>query len=147
MIQSDIYKNKYSGQDIKRDEATNSSYKEFPNSDPNVDVINETCCRCRCLADVAGHCSYPPLVGSGPTLHPLQQMNSSLTTQRFAGIGNLILLWRELQRGRLQQGCTFVRYITNHSREKIISRSTCLSMARNVSNAIIVQNVTVEERH
>ena len=74
-------------------------------------------------------------------------MNSSMTIERVAGIGNLILPWRKLQRRCLQQGCIFVRYVTNHSRERIISHSTCLSMARNVSNAVIVQNVTVDERN
>ena len=99
------------------------------------DGVYETCCWCRRLADVTGHCSYQPIVASEPTLHPLCQMNSSLTTHRVDGIGNLILPWRKLQRRRLQQGCTFVRYVTNHSRERIISHSTCLSMARNISNA------------
>ena len=74
-------------------------------------------------------------------------MDSSLSTHRVDGIGNLILPWRKLQRGRLQQGCTFVRYVTNHSREKIISHSTCRSVARNVSNAVSVLNVTAEERN
>ena len=52
-------------------------------------MINETCCRCRCLTD--GILQYLCPASSGPTWHPFRQMNSSLTKYWVAGTGNLIL--------------------------------------------------------
>ena len=74
-------------------------------------------------------------------------MDSSLSTYWVDRKGDLIPPWKELQRGRLQQGCTFVRYVRNHSRERIVSHDICLSMVRKSSNAVIVQNVTADKRN
>ena len=81
-----------------------------------------------------------------PTWLPLHDRDSFLTTCWVDRMGDLIPPWNR-EKERTFAARMYICEVTDHSREKMISHSTCLSMARNVSNEVIVQNVTAEERN
>ena len=80
-----------------------------------------------------------------PTWHSCHEMNSSLTKYWEDRMGDLIPPWKELQRGRLQQGGTYVRYVDWVSVRSVTWQGTCAFIQKKHLYVTCVPNHSAEE--